>query len=347
MTLHRVFPLIVAFTLGTASLSHGQEKLQQKDSDKARLSKAEMSQYQALNALVDAVSTGKEAAPSDVTLKFQNHYIKSATSVFIPYVLEISGGTFNSFPVAMYVRAVRKGGAADPSKATDPSAKATEYPFTDLYIFPNAKSFVSTGPNTTELARALELPAGEFDVYIAMTETPPRNGKTPPKRVVHTHALTVPDLSTGLTTSSIILGKQMEEAAQPTTAREQMEQPYTIGGQRIVPTFSAAFPKSGELVFLYLIYNEGATAAGKPDLDITYTMFRGTEAKPFAKLPPASFNATTLPPEFSLSAGHQVLAAQGFPLASFAPGPYRLEIGIADKVTGQTISRPVPFSVLP
>ena len=120
-----------------------------------------------------------------------------------------------------------------------------------------------------------------------------------------------------------------------------------MGGQKITPTFTATFPKSGEMLFLFLIYNEGATSAGKPDLEVNYRVFRAAESKPFGKLPSTSFNATTLPAEFNMSAGHQVIVAQGFPLATFAPGEYKLEIGITDKLSSQTIQRAVSFTVLP
>ena len=67
-----------------------------------KLSKAEMSQFKALSGLVDAIAAAKEPAPSDVKLSVQNHFIRLATNVFVPYVLEIEGGQFTSFPVALY-----------------------------------------------------------------------------------------------------------------------------------------------------------------------------------------------------------------------------------------------------
>ena len=41
------------------------------------------------------------------------------------------------------------------------------------------------------------------------------------------------------------------------------------------------------------------------------------------------------------------IVGQGIPLASFAPGDYKLEIGIADKTNSQAIKRDVPFTVAP
>ena len=328
--------VLAVFTLMTAD-SYGQAKLDNQNPEQLKLSKAEMTPYKALTGLVDAVAGGKEPAPADVTLSFKSHFIRSATNVFVPYVLEISKGKLASFPVALYVRAVRKG-----------VTTATEAPaFTDVHFFSGANSFASAGPDTVQLTRGLELPPGDFDLYFAMTETEPRGAKTPPKRVVHIQALTVPDFSGSLTTSSIVLARSLEEAPQQLTPRQQMEQPFTIGGQKITPTFTSTFAKSDELLFMFLIYNEGATPAGKPDIDVGYTVSRRAEAKPFAKMPTTSFNASTLPAEFSLSLGHQVLVAQGLPLTTFAAGDYTLSIGITDKTNTQTITRTVPFTVTP
>ena len=97
---------------------------------------------------------------------------------------------------------------------------------------------------------------------------------------------------------------------------------------------------------MFLIYNEGATPAGKPDIEVGYTLSRGAEAKPFAKMPNTLFNGTTLPAEFNLSAGHQVMVAQGVPLASFAPGDYKLAIAITDKTNNGPLPD-IPFTVTP
>jgi hypothetical protein len=329
----RTIVLVSACVLASTPL-HGQSK-EDANAERLRLSKSELSQYRALTALVDGVIAGKEQAPADLNLAFYPHFIRSSTNIFVPYMLELSGAKLSSFPVALYIRAVRKSEASEPAGQT---------PFTDIYFIPNAGALISSTSGVL-LARALELPPGEFDLYFALAETPPRNQKTPPKRVVYTTPVSVPDLSKDLTTSSLILAKSLEEGTAQLTPRQQMEQPFNIGGQRITPTFSPVFSKSGELLFVFLIYNEGSTSAGKPDLDVAYTMFRGTEPKPFAKMPTTSFNATTLPAEFSLAAGHQVLVVQGVPLGSFAPGDYRLGITITDKTTAASINREIKFTV--
>ncbi len=158
--------------------------------------------------------------------------------------------------------------------------------------------------------------------------------------------LTVPDMNTGLTTSSVILAKSLDPAPEQLTGQQQLEQPFTISGYRVVPSFGAPISQAGELMFVFFIYNEGVAASGKPDLDVEYFFYRGTEDKPFTKLATQSFNATTLPGQFDLSQGHQVFVGQGIPVKdAFKPGDYRLEIKVTDKTNGQTITRNVPFTV--
>ena len=54
----------------------------------------------------------------------QNHFLKSSKNVYIPYILQIGGGTFSSYPVTMYVRAVSKAAASAAPAACTTSASA-------------------------------------------------------------------------------------------------------------------------------------------------------------------------------------------------------------------------------
>ena len=248
----------------------------------------------------------------------------------------------------MYVRAVQKPAAgATPAAAGKPGAEV-DWPFADVY-FLTEKNIAGTG-DVTEVPRALELPPGDYTLYVAMRERQPRDRKQQPKTVVLAHPLTVPDMNKGLTTSSVILAKALDPAPEQLTGQEQLEQPFTISGYRVTPSFTPTISQAGELLFVFFIYNEGVAASGKPDLDVDYNFYRANEEKPFTRLATQSFNATTLPGQFDLSAGHQVFVGQGIPLKSaqmtFAPGDYRLEIKITDKTNGQTVTQNVPFTVV-
>jgi hypothetical protein len=353
MTFCRVFAAAgaLAFAVSFSVPANAQDKQPAPEQQQRKLSNDERKEYVALNELVDAVMAGKQPAPADLKLKFQNHFLKSAKNVYVPYMLEVSGGKFSSYPVTMYVRAVRKGEAAAPAAAGGKGSETKEtkgvdvdWPFADVY-FLTEKNLTTVG-EVSEVGRALELPTGDYTLYIAMRERQPKDRKQQPKTVVLAQPLTVPEMNAGLTTSSVILAKALDPAPEPLTPQQQLEQPFTISGYRVVPSFGAPIPMSGELMFVFFIYNEGVAASGKPDLDVEYFFHRGTEDKPFTKLATQSFNATSLPGQFDLNQGHQVFVGQGIPVKdAFKPGDYRLEIKVTDKTNSQTITRSVPFTV--
>jgi hypothetical protein len=342
MSFRRASAIAGALVLALSAVAPAvaQDKPPAPEPQQRKLTNDERKEYIALSDLVDMVAAGKQPAPADMKVKFQHHFLKSNKNVYIPYILELSGGTFSSYPVTMYVRAVRTGDPAPTGKGIE-----ANWPFADAY-FLNEKSMTTSG-DVSELGRALELPAGEYTLYIAMRERQPKDRKQQPKTVVLAQPLTVPDMNTGLTTSSVILAKALDPAPEQLTGQQQLEQPFTISGYRIVPSFGAPIPQaSGELMFVFFIYNEGIAASGKPDVDIEYLFYRANEDKAFTKLATQSFNATTLPGQFDLNLGHQVFVGQGIPVKdAFKPGDYRLEIKVTDKTNGQTVTRNVPFTV--
>ena len=108
------------------------------------------------------------------------------------------------------------------------------------------------------------------------------------------------------------------------------------------------FARSFSLV-IFWIYGAGDAGAGKPDVTLEYNFHQrvaGAE-KYFNKTQPQIVNATTLPPDFNVTAGHQVPGSLEIPLASFPAGDYRLEIKITDKVSGKTLTQNANFTVLP
>jgi hypothetical protein len=372
MTLRRVsaFAALLVLASSVPAPSYAQEKPAAAPEPQRKLSNDERREYVALSDFVDAVAAGKQPAPADVKLKFQSHYLRSNENVYVPYILELSGGKFASFPVTMYVRAVLKGAPTPAGKSVD-----VNWPFADVYFF-NEKTLTgpsatvtttskTTGDTTTttstltaspggevqndltQIPRALQLPPGEYTLYVAMRERQGRDKKVLPKTTVLAQDLSVPDLNTGLTTSSIILATGLTPAPEELTAQQQLEQPFTISGYRVVPSFGRPIPQSGELMFVFFIYNEGISVpTGKPDLDVDYLFFRANEEKAFTKLATQSFNATTLPGQFDVKAGHQVFVGQGIPVkGSIQPGEYRMEVKITDKTNSQVITRNVPFTV--
>jgi hypothetical protein len=328
--------------------------------EKKKLSKDEMAEYEAIHAVVDAVAAGKQPAPADAKLTFRSHFLKSGDDVYVPYVVELEPGKLTSTPLVMYIRAVaknpvapaaaaagrggregRQGGRGGPGRVGGGAPTgATAFAFEDV-------AFVTPAADNT-VQRALELTPGDYDVYIALSEKPSKDKKAPAAKVtVLNQPLTVPDLLSSLTTSSVILAKGLEPADKQLNGQEQLEQPFTISGYKITPAFSSTFPKSGELLWVFYIYNEGMAGSGKPDLTVEYNFFRAAEEKAFTNLQPSAYNSTNLPAEFNVAAGHQVFVGQGVPLTTFAPGDYKVEIKVTDKTNSQSITRTLPFTVTP
>jgi hypothetical protein len=329
MSLRRVSTVVACLSLvaAMAAPSNAQQPAQKK------LNKDEQTHFEAVHGLVTAVSSGKQPAPADAKLTFHNHFLKAGDSVYVPYTVEIEPGKLTSFPLALYIRAVSK-----TPPATPPAPGAKLYAFEDVVFLPKVGDSVS---------RAMELPAGEYDVHVAVLERAPRDKKIPAKGAVATQSLTVPDLNTGLTTSSVLVARALEAAPGELSAQQQMEQPYTLSGFKVTPRLGNTIPKAEEFIFVFFVYNEGVAASGKPDLQVDYLFYRGAEAKPFSKLASSQFNATTLPAEFDIAAGHQVFAGQGIGVTTFAPGDYKLEIKVTDKTNKATVTRDVPFTVSP
>src|SRR5688572_24558472 len=139
MSLRRVFALagIVVLAASTSVPAFAQDKKPAPEQQQQRkLSNDERRDYLALSELVDAVMAGKQPAPADVKVTFNHHFLKSNKNVYLPYTLDMAGGTFSSYPVTMYVRAV---GKAEASAVVPGKGVEMNWPFADVY-FLNEKS---------------------------------------------------------------------------------------------------------------------------------------------------------------------------------------------------------------
>ena len=125
------------------------------------------------------------------------------------------------FPVAMYVRVVLKGA---PAPAPGPADALAQYPFEDAAIV--------EGPINARISRAFTAPPGTYDVYVALTERP-SGGTAKPKTAVVKQEVTIPDLKSGLTTSSIIVAEQVEADTDGgrATYEQQLDDPYGCGAR--------------------------------------------------------------------------------------------------------------------
>ena len=116
---------------------------------------------------------------------------------------------------------------------------------------------------------------------------------------------------------------------------------------KVVPSPDFKLKKSGELQVLFWVYGAQSDAMNKPDVMIEYSFHQKTAEgeKYFNKTAPQALNATTLPPQFDVKAGHQLPGSLVVPLGSFPAGDYRLEIKITDKLSSKTLTQNATFTV--
>jgi hypothetical protein len=295
-------------------------------------------QVRPLFKLVEEVAAGSPA-PADVTLKWRCHFLNAgAEMVFVPFTVTIEQGEFTSFPLAMYVRVVTRGA---PAPAPGPRDALAQYPFEDAAVV--------DPPTDGRISRAFAVPAGEYDVYVALREMP-HTGVTLLKTVVLKQAVSVPDLKSGLAVSSIIVVDhiEMDRANRRLNFEEQLDEPYRWWGIRMTPATGTRLAHSGKLSVIFLVYNTAAAADDKPDVEVQYSFHQKAAAADtfFTSTKPELFNRQTLPPGFSLAAGDLLIAGQEMPLAAFPEGDFRLEVKVTDKANGQSLTRDVYFTVV-
>jgi hypothetical protein len=340
MMIGRVFTAAVAVVAlaGTSPVIGAQNKQEKRTQEQQR-------DIQALVQLVDAVSAGKQPAPTDVGITWQsNHFVRGAEgSTYIPFTVAVDRNQLGKDEAALYVRVVSKTPAAATSENDkDRDKNEPAYPWDNVY-FTNLDS-------NGKVSRAMALKPGQYDVFLAVKEQTPkeRQRNQPPAKIgLLRHELTVPDFSgPDLSTSSVIVASVIEAVATPLSPEQQQENPYTFGTMRVVPAEDVKLKTSEELQVLFWIYGT-QQANGKPDVQVEYNFHQKTPEgeKFFNKTAPQGLNAQTLPAQFDLNAGHQLPGSLVVPLASFPAGDYRLEIKVTDKLSGKSLTQDTNFTV--
>jgi hypothetical protein len=339
---------VVALVFSTGLMAQKKDEKKQSDEQKKEI--------QSVIKIVDDVAAG-QPAPNDFNAMWVHEdFLKAqGNKQYAPFTVSIDPSKASGGTVAFYWRVVSKDAPAEPPPAADSkdakkddkdkkNVKRPEYPYEDV-------SFVPVMGQTAPLriTRSLTVPAGAYDVYVAVKDPATQQKNAPaPKVSVIKQTLTVPNFwNNELNTSSVIVAERIEPLPAPLTPQQQIERPYALGGLEIVPLTDLKLPKKAELQTFMIIYNPKTDTANKPDVMVEYNFYAksgGTE-KFFNKTTPQSLNAQTLPPQFDILAGHQLQAGQGVPLTSFPEGDYRLEIKVTDKLANKSLTRDVNFTV--
>jgi hypothetical protein len=303
----------------------------------------------ALAAVVDAaLASGDAALPSDFPIAWSHDYFKARNDqTYVPYTLSFPQAATTAASVVMYLRLVRRGVPAPVASAVSgeppsvPSARSSE--LEDAHVIGIRKPIDPLEPY--RLSRALVVDGGEFDAYVAIREL----GTEPAKTSVLAYALTVPDLTSDLAASSMLLNPRIAQLAAPLSPLEQESRPYALGSVELTPAWSTKLTKSDTLTLFLFIYNAQLVPEnGKPDVVVDYNFYSvigGTE-RFFNKTNPQEYSAETMPPQWDASLGHQLnVGLAGVPLTSFPLGSYRLEVKVTDKRAGTSVTRDLLFDL--
>lgn len=333
--------MMAALGWGSAAFAQQPDDTQQEE----RLKQARSDEVQPLLAAVDEYEAG-QPAPMDFPIELRTDFLKATGSkTYVPYTVAVDQARLDADSVVLYLRVVRR---ADPAGAEAEAAPADEegYAYEDLHF---VELRLPARGEPYRISRAFAVPPGSFDVYIALRERGDDSGPGGAKTSVLRRQVEVPDFDTGqLTTSSLILADRLDRLAEPLPADQQVLRPYAFGSLEVAPAWRHEFKKSGSLSLFFVIYNPAVSPeTQKPDVVVDYNFHQrsGTTETFFNKTNPQLFNAETLPAQFDLALGHQLVAGQTIPLNVFPVGDYRMEVKITDKTSGESITRDVNFSV--
>jgi hypothetical protein len=348
MHIRRVVALCLGLVLALPSYSVAQNP--QKDEKKRN--KQEQQDIETLAKLVDGVTMGQQQAPADIPVTWDSHHFVKGQDgrTYIPFTIKIDRSKLAAPGVAMFVRVMSKKPAATTPTGTAGEKKDEQKNKDDRIEYPWENVHFLDVPENGLVSRAMAVAGGEYEMFVAVKEKGTGDRKQPPQKIgLLRHDLTVPDYSAAeLNTSSVILAESVEPVQTALSNDQQQENPYTFGTMKIVPSRDPKFKKDGELQVVFWIYGATPDASKKPDVQIEYNFHQklAEGEKYFNKTSPQQLNATTLPPQFDMAAGHQLPGSLVVPLATFPPGDYRLEIKVTDKPSGKTLTRDVTFSVV-
>jgi hypothetical protein len=338
-------PLFVVLVLAGLLLMPALAAAQKVDKKaQERLEREKRQHLMAMTQVADSMMAG-QAAPSAFKIEWINDFALKAqeNKSYVPFTIAIDAAPASSNQLLMYLRVAPKGATAPEQPETGARNGApVVYPFENLYPIALKERTVS---------RAFDATGGEYDVYVVVAE-PKGSGKDAALGRIGAlkQSVTVPDFWTGeIATSPVLLVENIEPLAAPLNQEQQTERPFALGGMEVTPALDQTFSKTEELFPIFFVYNVGTTENGKPDLEVEYDFHQKAEEgeKFFNRTKPQVVNASTLPPQFDVRVGHQVMIAQSVPLSSFPEGDYRLEIKLTDKLSGKSLSKDVPFTVAP
>ena len=341
--------MILAATLAVALMAAAPATAQESCQD--TFEDWECDEFRTLTGAIVAAINGEivpEVNPFEMSFDF---FKGTDCNSYLPFTVSLDPAKVDASRLVMVAYVL------GPPEVAEPDAEAEEN--NDSGLPPSAFNdgwFVdvsSDGDGPLRFSRAFAVPGGGYDVFIALRES---LGEDPddddveqtPIMLLH-ERVEVPDLwNNMLQTSSIILATDVETLPAPLGDDEQIANPYTLGTTAIRPKLGEVYTKQEELFPIFLVYNPGIMAGGKPDVTVEYNFHQRSDAgeEYFNRTAPQDFNAQTLPAEWNATLGHQIIGGFAIPMAVFPTGDYRLEIKVLDKTNSTEVIQNVMFTVL-
>ena len=324
-------------------------------------------QQQELESLIDVVAAAQDGqlVAQDTPFVLEPAFLKGTDGkTEVPFTLTIDASKVNAPTVGLFLFVTER---TDATTAADEEDDQDQFDSSDrpadlaaysaqllgTGVFRDADYFdvTSDGAEPIHISHFFSAPGGTYDVYVAIRDSAGGSDDDVATSTVLLlrEELEVPNFwKPQLDTSSIIVTDVLEPMAQPLTAEQLRQYPYSFGTLRIVPRFDRSFGKQEELALIFFVYNAGLKDATKPDVTIEYEFHQQTATGEefFNKTNPQQFNPDTLPPDFDVNQGYQIIGGQNVPLTLFPPGDYRLAIKVTDNTSGADLTREVVFTVL-
>jgi hypothetical protein len=223
--------------------------------------------------------------------------------------------------------------------AEEAGKKKVEVKERDPFRFP-FEEYYNIGGGSME--RALALPAGEYDIYIALVDR--GRLKTDPP-VIARQTVTIPDFwNDQMSLSSLILATDVKMLAAPLSRQEQGSHPYTFGQAQVMAAATPEFSQRDALSIVYQICNYGA-----PDTDLAanYAFYRvDGDRTLFNRTQPQLLSDDDLPKQVNVW-DTSAFTMQTVPLQSFPPGAYEVEVTVRDNHTRAVATQTSRFTVKP
>jgi hypothetical protein len=251
----------------------------------------------------------------------------------------VAGPASASMALQLQERQHEKEQAADAAAKKKLEAKEldpTIFPYEE-YHFIDAKSARPGDLRIVE--RALSLPPGEYDVFVALVDRSKLKTSSP---AILKRTITVPDFwNDQFRLSSLMLARDVRTLKIAFAGQQQVEHPYAFGTAEVIPAPAGVFTVDEALTVVFQMCNYGA-----PDTDLAadYAFYRvDGPRRLFNKTDTQHFSDADLPPAGGWES--QAFASQAVPLQPFPPGQYELEVSVRDRLTRAAAKATVAFTV--